>query len=122
MPSAFTTFASSRFLDRETVLRELHRAARSLKEAHPEIVAVTLFGSFVVGVPTPRSDVDILVEVSGSLSRAERLEAAGQYAGAFQSVEVPVDVFVGTSGEIAASIRDGRGLAATARRTGLRLA
>lgn len=122
MPSMFTTFASSRFLDKQAVLRELRRAAQRLKEAHSDIVAVTLFGSFAVGVPTPRSDADILIEVSGSLSRAERLEAAGEYARAFQSAGVPVDVLVGASSEIAAGIRDGRGLAATARRTGLRLA
>ena len=103
-------------------MRELRRAARRLRAAHPEVASITLFGSFAVGVPTPRSDADILVEVSGSLNRAERLEAAGEYARAFQSVEVPVDVFVGASNEIAASVRDDRGLAATARRTGLRLA
>lgn len=121
-PSRFTSFASCRFIDREGVLQELRETALRLRGAHPVVRSVTLFGSFAVGVPTPRSDADILVEVEGSLTRAQRREAASRYADLFQDVSVPVEVFVCTSGELATSLEGGCGVAAVAHRTGVRLA
>lgn len=121
-PSRFTTFASCRFIDRAGVLQELQEAASRLRSAYPEIVSVTLFGSFAAGVPTPRSDADILVEVEEPLTRVRRREAASRYGEIFQGVSVPVEVFVCNSAERAAGIEAGCGVAATADRTGVRLA
>ena len=121
MPSRFTTFASCRFIDRAGVLQELREAASRVRSAYPEILSVTLFGSFAVGVPTPRSDADILIEVEGSLTRAQRREAASSYADLFQDVSVPVEVFVCSAVELASSMEAGGGVAAVAHRTGVRL-
>lgn len=104
------------------MIRELQGAALRLKSAYPAVLSVTLFGSFAVGVPTPRSDADILVEVEGPLTRAQRREAASSYADHFQDVSVPVEVFVCSSVELATSMEAGGGVAAVARRTGIRLA
>jgi predicted nucleotidyltransferase len=119
-PSRFTTFASCRFIDRSGVLQDLRDAASHLRSTYPSILSVTLFGSFAVGVPTPRSDADILVEVEGSLTRAQRREAAARHADHFHSVSVPVELFVCSSAELVAGIKTGRGIAATAGRTGIR--
>src|SRR5574337_830780 len=121
-PSRFTTFASCRFIDHVAVRQELQDAAVRLKRAHPAVVSITLFGSFAAGVPTPRSDADILVEVEASLTPAQRREAAGSYVNLFQDVSVPVELFVCSSAERAAGIEAGYGIASTASRTGLRLA
>jgi predicted nucleotidyltransferase len=104
------------------VLQELHEAALRLRDTQRAVRSVTLFGSFAGGVPTPHSDADILVEVAGSLTRAQRREAASDYTDCFQDVSVPVEVFVCTSEELAASLEEGYGVAAAARRAGVRLA
>lgn len=121
-PSRFIRFASCQFIDRDGVLQELHEAALRLRDTQPAVRSVTLFGSFAGGVPTPHSDADILVEVAGSLTRAQRREAASDYADRFQDVSVPVEVFVCTSEELAASPEEGYGVASAARRGGIRLA
>ena len=78
------------------MLQELQEAALRLKGMQPAVRSVTLFGSFAVGVLTPRSD------------------AASSYADLFQDVSVPVEVFVCTSGELATSLEEGWGVAAVA--------
>lgn len=121
-PSRFTTFASCRFIDHAAVRHELQEAAVRLKRTYPAIMSITLFGSFAAGVPTPHSDADILVEVGGPLTQAQRREAAGRFADLFQDVSVPVELFVCSSAELAAGIEAQRGLAFTASRNGIRLA
>jgi predicted nucleotidyltransferase len=120
MPTPFITFATSRFIDRELVLRELRQVARTLKAARQEIVAIYLFGSFARGVPTPRSDADILVviDASAASSREQLKESCIE---AFLAVSVPVEVFVLSSNEVEESVKSGRGLAATVLREGLAL-
>lgn len=121
-PSRFITFASCRFLDRDGVLQELREAAVRLRDTQPGVRRVILFGSFACGVPTPRSDADIFVEVEGSLTRAQRREAAAVYTDLFQRVSVPVEVYVCTSSELKDGLEAGSGVAAVALRTGIRLA
>lgn len=104
------------------MVQALRAAALALKSSRPEIVRITLFGSFASGVPTPRSDADLLIEVPGSLDWKARHEVAQEFTAAFQAVGVPVEVIVGTSDEIRAGVRTGRGVAAAAHRHGLRLA
>lgn len=103
------------------MVQALRAAAITLKSSRPEIVQITLFGSFASGVPTPRSDADLLIEVPGSLDWKARHELAQEYTAAFQAVGVPVEVIVGTSDEISAGVRAGRSVAAVAHRHGLRL-
>jgi predicted nucleotidyltransferase len=118
MPKPFITFATSRFINRELVLRELRQVARSLKAACPEVVAIYLFGSFAQGVPTPRSDADILVVVTPSaLPLVEQLKES--FVEAFLAVSVPVELFVLANDRVEESVKSGRGLAATALREGL---
>jgi predicted nucleotidyltransferase len=65
----------------------------------PAIRRVILFGSLVQGVPTPRSDADLLVEVSES-SHAEPRHRIPEALRAFQPLPCPLDLFVLTSAEI----------------------
>ena len=52
-----------RFIDYDQVIRDLRQAVAEAKAAHPEIVKVLLFGSFVQGNWTADSDADLFVVV-----------------------------------------------------------
>ena len=117
MREAFTTFAVSRFVDREAVRLALRECAQSLCESQPEIAAVWLFGSFADGTATPRSDADVIVEILDDASPfAEAIRSAS--LDAFLAAPVPVDLFVLTSTQIT----QGRGPSAALARASLQLA
>jgi uncharacterized protein len=64
--------SSDRNKIREAVLDYAHR----LRKAHPEVERVIWFGSWVNGLPSPRSDVDIcLVLTSSNKSPRDRIPA-----------------------------------------------
>ena len=107
------SFAASRFLIPDQVRDALREAVRRLKSRCPDIEAVYLFGSFAAGVPTPRSDADVLV-VAGK-SRWEDLYPD------FLSVPVPVDLHLVKPDVFRKLAASGKGVAGTAVRTGLRL-
>jgi predicted nucleotidyltransferase len=116
MRSVFTTFASSRFVDQAEVIEALRPYAQRLKAQFDEVAAVYLFGSFATGTATPRSDADIVVEISSgdAYLRKQVWEAA---MGIFMDAPVPVDLFVMSSVELA----EGRGVASRVAQEGMQL-
>ena len=58
--------ARTRFLNRERIEEAILRYAQRIAGEYPEILKIVLFGSFANGVPTPKSDVDILVVLKES--------------------------------------------------------
>ncbi len=118
MQPPFTTYAASRFVNRDAVLAELRQAAAQAGARCPGVQAILLFGSFAHGTPTPRSDADLLVVVGEEVDRRQVYDCC---LAAFMSSPVPVDLFVQTWAEIEASQAEGRGLAASALRHALRL-
>jgi len=117
MPSVFTTFASSRFVDRQAVVEALRRCAERLRAEEEGVVAVHLFGSFADGTATPRSDADVVIEVADDTPAfRERIWEKG--AVLFLEAPVPVDLFVISSERMA----QGRGVAGAVARQGVRLA
>ena len=75
--------------------------------------ALYLFGSFASGVPTPRSDVDLLI-----ISEDASVDVFLPY---FLSVSVPVDIHVMTPEAFQAKRTSGRGIAGAAVTKGTRL-
>jgi predicted nucleotidyltransferase len=61
---------------------------------------VVLFGSTVSGIPTPRSDADLLVEVTSS-PHAHPRHRIPEVLLAFSPLPCPVDLLVLTTDEIA---------------------
>ncbi len=108
---------SVRFLDRESVLAALREAAREAGRC-PGVRAIYLFGSFASGIPTPRSDADLLVVIADG---ADREAARACCEEAFQELPVPVELFVWSEAEVAASAASGRGLAANVLPRAIRL-
>ncbi len=107
----FLTFATSRFLIPDRVMSEVREAIERLKSE--EIRAVYLFGSYASDVPTPKSDVGLLI-VAEKIDR-EKLQIE------FLSVPVPVDFHLLTPEEFERQSEEGRGIAGAAARSGLRL-
>jgi predicted nucleotidyltransferase len=116
MHKVFTTYASSRFIDQNLVVEALRGCAQQLKVQYADVVAVHLFGSFAARTATPRSDADIIVEVSkADLSLRRQVHEAAMDI--FLEAPVPIDLFVLSSAEV----DKGRGVAGRLAREGVRL-
>lgn len=91
--------AGATYLNKAERLAELRSAAILAASRMPSIRRVLLFGSLVNGVPTPRSDADILVEVGESSHLCPR-DRIPEVLAAFGPLPCPVDLFVATTAEI----------------------
>ncbi len=112
MAKVFTSFATSRFISHDKVLRALRSLAKQMITARPEVIAVYLFGSFATGKATPRSDADIVVEVE------EGARGVEEYAiEVFSEAPVPVDLFVTTR----AKLTEAKGIAGRVKAEGVLL-
>ena len=90
------------FADKERVLRELRAWATGLREKHPEVEKVGLFGSYATGTYGPRSDADLLI-----LLRASDKPFRDRIPDFLPAqVSVPCDVFPYTTDEIESLQRD----------------
>ena len=117
MPSVFTTFASSRFINHEAVRASLRRCAQRLRATHPDVRAVYLFGSFATGRATPHSDADIVVEIAPGDPESQR-QVHDTARTLLLEAPVPVDLFVLSSTHLATD----HGVAGAVQREGLQLA
>jgi predicted nucleotidyltransferase len=108
------------YLDREARLGEVKAMARRAAERIPEIRRVLLFGSLVTGIPTPRSDADLLVEIDGEIA-ADLRDRAGAVSQAMSPLRCPVDLFVYTTAELQELLAERAPVVATALRDGVDL-
>lgn len=120
MPSASSSSAGAIYLDREQRIEALRLAAARAAERMPAIRRIVLFGSIANGVPTPRSDADLLIEVSRS-DHGESRDRIPEVLRALAPLPCPVDLFVLTSEEIERFSRDGSPLLKAVFRDPLRL-
>jgi predicted nucleotidyltransferase len=99
MPARSSTSAGATYLERDARIRELRALARRLAQRLPEIRRVILYGSTVTGIPTPRSDADLLVHVASSRYQnpADRVPEVMK---AMRPVGFPLDVRVYTTEEL----------------------
>ena len=99
MPRRSSTSAGAVYLDRHRRLEDLREAARRAAQRLPAVQRVLLFGSLATGIPTPRSDADLLVVVAAS-DRADPRERVPEVLGALAPLPCPVDLFVLTTDEV----------------------
>ena len=99
MPRKSSSSAGAVYLDRERRFDELRAAAHRVADKMPGTRRVILFGSLVAGIPTPRSDADLLVVVATSAHREPR-DRVPDVLRALRPLPCPVDVFVLTSQEL----------------------
>lgn len=120
MPNGSSRSAGATYLDREARIEALRAAAKRAAERMPALRRILLFGSLARGVPTPRSDADLLIEV-GHSDHGEPRERVPEALRALAPLPCPVDLFVLTSAEIERLSREGSALLETALRDGIRL-
>lgn len=118
MPKRSSLFARTWFCDRDAVLAQARALVRGFMAQHPQVVALWVFGSYAWGTPTPRSDLDVVVETAQSLSRQARWELAEALRAVLLPLPCPVDVVVLSSRELTAPFA----VAAAVKARGLRLA
>jgi len=99
MPTRSVRSAGATFLNKDARIAALREAAARASNRIPTIRRVILFGSLVVGIPTQRSDADVLVEVSSSEQSEPRDRIPGMLK-AFSPLPCPIDLFVLTTAEI----------------------
>ena len=58
--------AGADYLDKQRRIEELRETARRAASRVPSIRRALLFGSLAAGIPTPRSDADVLIVVAAS--------------------------------------------------------
>ena len=105
------TFAASRFLIRDRVMGELREAIERLRS--DDVKAMYLFGSFASGIPTPKSDVDLLVVTEKT--EWEELQTV------FLSISMPVDCHLISPAAFERLSKSGKGVVGAAVRSGIRL-
>lgn len=109
MPRRSGSSAGAVYLDREGRIEDLRAAARRAAARMPAVRRVILFGSLVAGIPTPRSDADLLVVVGESEHREPR-DRVPEVLRALMPLPSPVDLFVLTAQEIEQHAREGNPL------------
>lgn len=72
MPKRSSLSAGATYLDKEERIEQLRQAAVRAQKRVPEIKRVILFGSLATGIPSPRSDADLLIVVESSPHRHSR--------------------------------------------------
>jgi predicted nucleotidyltransferase len=112
MPGVFINFASSRFLNRDRVICEVQSAVEAMKSDRSDVKEIYLFGSFASGVPTPKSDIDLLIVTEAS---------AETFLPHFSSIPVPVDIHVITPEIFRTQKQAGKGIVREAVNRGIRL-
>jgi len=120
MPKASSRSAGATYLDKEERIEQLRQAAVRARKRIPEIKRVVLFGSLVAGIPSPRSDADLLIVVDRSPHRQSRDRIPGALR-ALAPLPCEVDIFVLTLQEVERFQREGSSLLRTALTTGLDL-
>jgi len=91
--------AGATSLDRTERVARLREAARRASGRVPQIRRVVLFGSLVAGIPTPRSDADLPIEVARSIHPEPR-DRIPEMLRDPAPLPCPVDLFVLTSQEV----------------------
>jgi predicted nucleotidyltransferase len=109
MRSRSSSSAGAVYLDREARIAELRASARRAAAAIPALQRVILFGSLAHGIPTPRSDADLLVIV-GESAHPEPRDRVPEVLRALAPLPCPVDLFVLTSAELARHTREDNAL------------
>lgn len=120
MPQSSSSSAGAIYLDKHRRIEDLRQAIWRAGARLPSISRVILFGSLVSGIPTPRSDADLLVVVTHS--RHQRAaDRVPELLGAMAPLPCPVDLFVVTADELERAQREQSPLVREALTTGLDL-
>ena len=91
-------------IDKEELFRVLNETAIKIKEENSEVIDIRLFGSIAKKEDTGKSDVDIIIIVSGS--SADIFHRSLKFRRYFD-IEVAVDILVYTEQEVDQMLKEG---------------
>ncbi len=117
MPGRSSNSAGATYLNKADRIEKLRLAALAARKRLPSIRRVILFGSLTKGIPTPRSDADLLVVLDSS-SHDHPRERVPEILAALSPLPCPVDLFVLTSEELERYSREGSPMVRVALATG----
>ena len=117
MPKGSSLSAGATYLDKKGRIEQLRQAAMRARKRAPEIKRVILFGSLASGIPSPRSDADLLIVVESSPHRHSR-DRLPEALHALAPLPCAVDLFVLTLEEVDHFQREGSPLLRIALTTG----
>lgn len=120
MPGSSRSSAGATYLDREGRIEELRRAAARAAQRMKLLRRMILFGSLARGIPTPRSDADVLAIVDSS-PHTEPRDRIPEVLEALSPLPCPVDLFVITSQEAARLRAEGSSFLEMVQTTGIDL-
>lgn len=98
MPPRSSSSASVTFLDKQNVIAELKAVAQRIRSKDPNVLEVSLFGSFATNRYAPGSDADILIVLREDSRRF--LDRIPPWLAQFQDISLPVEVFPYTREEL----------------------
>jgi predicted nucleotidyltransferase len=98
--------AGATYLNKEERIAGLRAAARRAAVLIPALRRVVLFGSLARGIPTPRSDADLLIVVEAS-PYPEPRDRVPDLLRAMRPLPCPLDLFVLTAAEMEMRQREG---------------
>ena len=101
-------------------MESLRQAACRARQRNPAIRRIVLFGSFASGIPTPRSDADLLIVVAQSV-QTEPSSRIPDALGWLEPLPCPLDLFVLTEDEIQRLEAQGSPVLREARENGIEL-
>lgn len=104
MRQSSPTSAGATYLNRERRIRDLREAARRAQARLPSIRRMILFGSLAAGVPTPRSDADLLVVMTNREGPGR--DRVPELLAALSPLPCRVDLFVVSEHELARARQD----------------
>ena len=113
MPERSSNSVKIFFADKDKVIGEVREYARRIRQSHPAVKKVGLFGSYATDTYGPASDVDLLI-VSENAS-------ADVFLPYILSVSLPVDIHVMTPASFHEKRKADTGIAGVAATTGVRL-
>jgi predicted nucleotidyltransferase len=117
MPKVSSRSAGATYLDKEERIEQLRKAAARARKCIPEIKRVILFGSLATGIPSPRSDADLLIVVESSPHRYSR-DRLPEALRALSPLPCAIDLHVLTVEEVDRFQREGSPLLRVALTTG----
>lgn len=105
MQRIFFPSLKPRFINKEKILEDIEKEAKKIAETDNRIQSIYLFGSYAQGIPSFRSDADLLIVLKEDNRRM--IDRIDEFLLKFSNCPIPVDIWVYTEKEIEKAISSG---------------
>jgi len=120
MPDGSSNSVKVTYLDGPATIQALNKIAAEIRQAHPDVLEISLFGSLARGDHAPGSDADLFILVEEAEQRP--MDRIPRFLRFFSRGPIGVDVLVYTPVEVETMRRERNLLLAQIEREKIRLA